>query len=132
MNKNAWVGSFKKCICRFDLVLSIHRRLGQVCAIQASTCRGLCVGLIVVSSEGMSKVMTFVLLKWPYKLHHSCVLKLILFSLILLNNIISITLKNRWLCIICCYDRPTVTVRCFLSIWLSFFLKAAVQISLFL
>lgn len=37
------------------------------------------VGLIVVSSEGMSKVMTFVLLKWPYRLHHSCVLKLIFF-----------------------------------------------------
>lgn len=40
--KNAWVRSFKKHICRFDFVSRIHRRLGQVCAIQASTCRGLC------------------------------------------------------------------------------------------
>ncbi len=39
-------------------------------------------------------------------------------------------MENWWLCIICCYNRPAVTVRCFLSDSLfSTLLKAVVQIS---
>lgn len=58
MIKNAWGQILTKmCICTFDFMLSIHWRLWQIVQYwlaHADLTRGLV--LIVVSSEGMSKV----------------------------------------------------------------------------
>lgn len=109
---------YKMCICIFDFVLNIHWRLWQVCAILARTCRPLariqcqfnrCLQWRNVKGE-------WHLCFWSGHINFCLLIFFFFFCLI-----ISITLENWWLCIICCYDRPTVTVRCFLSIWLFVF-----------
>lgn len=59
MIKNAWSDPYKLCICTFDFVLRIHWRLWQIVQYwlaHADLKRGLSVSLIVVYSEGMSKL----------------------------------------------------------------------------
>ena len=80
--------------------------------------RGFNVSLIIVYSEGMSKVNDICASEVAIKTS----LQLLFWSLLFVLLIFASLHNFRHLIdgyALCCYDRPAVTVRCFLTTWLS-------------